>query len=153
VLEEKVIERVGDNRPIHIDARIITATNRNLKALVRQGAFREDLFYRINVTPIQVPPLRQRTSDIPLLADHFFRRVQLKNEKKISGISREAMDLLMDYAWPGNVREMKGVFEYVFVACQGELIRPDDLPPDLLQQHHVLLPPATSDASRDEINK
>ena len=153
VLEEKVIERVGDNRPIHIDARIITATNRNLKELVKLGAFREDLFYRINVIPVHVPPLRERASDIPLLAEHFFRRVQLKNDKKIRGISRDAMDTLMTYTWPGNVREMKGTFEYAFVACQGELIQSDDLPPDLLQQHSVTQPPLSAAASRDETKK
>jgi transcriptional regulator with GAF, ATPase, and Fis domain len=118
VLEEKVVERVGDNRPIHIDARIISATNRNLKLLVDQGRFREDLFYRINVIPIMVPPLRKRVGDIPMLADSFFRRIQLKNDKKIMGISNEAMELLMSHAWPGNVRELKSAFEYAFVTCR-----------------------------------
>ncbi|MBE9542935.1 MAG: sigma-54-dependent Fis family transcriptional regulator, partial [Proteobacteria bacterium] len=129
VLEEKVIERVGDNRPIHIDARIISATNRNLKQLVEQGDFREDLFYRINVIPIMVPPLRERVGDIPLLADSFFRHIQLKNEKKIMGISNEAMELLMSYAWPGNVRELKSAFEYAFVTCQELVIQPYHFPP------------------------
>jgi len=129
VLEEKVVERVGDNRPIHIDVRIISATNRNLKRLVEQGAFREDLFYRINVIPIMVPPLRERAGDIPLLADSFFRRIQLKNDKKIMGISNDAMELLMSYAWPGNVRELKSAFEYAFVTCQELLIQPHHFPP------------------------
>jgi PAS domain S-box-containing protein len=131
VLEEKVVERVGDNRPIHIDVRIISATNRDLKQLVEQGDFREDLFYRINVIPIMVPPLRERVEDIPLLADSFFRRIQLKNEKKIMGISNEAMDLLMSYTWPGNVRELKSAFEYAFVTCQELLIQPGHLPPTI----------------------
>jgi PAS domain S-box-containing protein len=129
VLEEKVIERVGDNRPVHIDVRIISATNRNLKQLVGRGSFREDFFYRINVIPIMVPPLRERVEDIPLLADSFFRRIQLKNEKKIMGISNEAMELLMSYAWPGNVRELKSAFEYGFVTCQELLIQPHHFPP------------------------
>jgi PAS domain S-box-containing protein len=150
VLEEKVIERVGDNRPIQIDARIISATNRDLKTLVKKGLFREDLFYRINVIPIQIPPLRERSNDIPLLAEHFFRRVQLKNETAIKGISKDAMALLMAYAWPGNVREMKGTFEYAFVACQGEWIRPEDLPPDLFQHRSPAQLPETSPASRNE---
>jgi PAS domain S-box-containing protein len=128
VLEEKVIERVGDNRPIHIDVRIISATNRNLKQLVEQGRFREDFFYRINVIPIIVPPLRERVGDIPLLADSFFHRIQLKNQKKIMGISNEAMELLMSYAWPGNVRELKSAFEYAFVTCQELLIQPHHFP-------------------------
>jgi PAS domain S-box-containing protein len=129
VLEEKVVERVGDNRPIHIDVRIISATNRNLKQLVEQGGFREDLFYRINVIPIMVPPLRERVGDIPLLADSFFRRIQLKNDKKIMGISNESMELLMSYAWPGNVRELKSAFEYAFVTCQELVIQPYHFPP------------------------
>ena len=129
VLEEKVIERVGDNRPIHINVRIISATNRNLRQLVEQGGFREDFFYRINVIPIIVPPLRERVGDIPLLADSFFRRIQLKTEKKIMGISNEAMELLMSYAWPGNVRELKSAFEYAFVTCQELLIQPHHFPP------------------------
>jgi PAS domain S-box-containing protein len=153
VLEDKVIERVGDNRPIAIDARIITATNRNLKDLVSRKSFREDLFYRIHVIPIQVPPLRERASDILLLAEHFFRHVQLKNEKDIEGISKEAMDLLMNYNWPGNVREMKGAFEYAFVACRGELIKPGDLPPDLVQHGHRSQPVVETGASREELKK
>jgi two-component system response regulator HydG len=129
VLEEKVVERVGDNRPIHIDARIISATNRDLKLLVDQGGFREDLFYRINVIPIMVPPLRERVGDIPMLAGSFFRRIQLKNDKKIMGISSEAMELLMSYAWPGNVRELKSAFEYAFVTCRELVIQPYHFPP------------------------
>jgi len=136
VLEEKVVERVGDNRPIHIDVRIISATNRNLKQLVEQGGFREDLFYRINVIPIMVPPLRERVGDIPLLADSFFRRIQLKNDKKIMGISNDAMQLLMSYAWPGNVRELKSVFEYAFVTCQELVIQPYHFPPTLNAAHN-----------------
>ena len=133
VLEEKIVERVGDNRPLHIDVRIISATNRNLKQLVEQGAFREDLFYRINVIPITVPPLRERVEDIPLLAEHFFRRIKLKNNQKIKGITNEAMALLMAYAWPGNVRELKSAFEYAFVACQESMIQPHHLPPAVRQ--------------------
>ena len=133
VLEEKIVERVGDNRPLHIDVRIISATNRNLKQLVEQGAFREDLFYRINVIPITVPPLRERVEDIPLLAEHFFRRIKLKNNQKIKGITNEAMALLMAYAWPGNVRELKSAFEYAFVACQEPMIQPHHLPPSVRQ--------------------
>jgi PAS domain S-box-containing protein len=129
VLEEKVVERVGDNRSIHIDVRIISATNRNLKQLVDQGSFREDLFYRINVIPVMVPPLRERVGDIPLLADSFFRRIQLKSDKKIIGISNESMELLMSYAWPGNVRELRSAFEYAFVTCQELVIQPYHLPP------------------------
>jgi len=135
VLEEKVVERVGDNRPLPIDVRIISATNHNLNQLVAQGAFREDLFYRINVIPITVPPLRERVADIPLLAEHFFRRIKLKTNQQIQGISDKSMALLMAYAWPGNVRELKSAFEYAFVSCQEPMIQPQHLPPSVYQAH------------------
>lgn len=133
VLEEKVVERVGDHRPIHIDVRIISATNKDLLKLVGQGAFREDLFYRVNVIPITVPPLRERAEDIPILAESFFRRIQLKSDRKIEGISNDAMGAMMNYPWPGNVRELKSAFEYCFVTCQEDLIQPHHLPPAIFQ--------------------
>ncbi|MFY9706452.1 MAG: sigma 54-interacting transcriptional regulator [Desulfobacterales bacterium] len=153
VLAEKVIERVGDQRPISIDVRIISATNRDLKRLVEQGNFREDLFYRINVIPIHVPPLRERVSDIPLLAEHFFRRIQLKSDKKINGIAKDAMHVLMAHNWPGNVRELKSTFEYAFVTCQGLMIQPRDLPPDIIR---TPTPPPTAvgaGGTRDDTKK
>ena len=153
VLEEKVIERVGDNKPIPVDVRIISATNRNLKELVYQGWFREDLFYRINVIPITVPPLRKRAGDIPILADSFFRRIRLKNNKKIQGISQDAMQLITGHDWPGNVRELKSAFEYAFVTCQDSLIHPSHLPPNLFENHHSKTPVAESSKSREEIKK
>jgi two-component system, NtrC family, response regulator HydG len=131
VLEEKVIERVGDNRPIPVDVRIITATNRDLKKLVEEGIFREDLYFRINVIPVHLPPLRDRSEDIPLLAQAFFEHIRLKSGKDIQGISDEAMAALLGYAWPGNVRELKSVFEYAFVACHGPLIEPHHFPPNV----------------------
>jgi len=142
ILEEKVVERVGDHRPIPVDVRIISATNRDLAKLIGQGVFREDFYYRINVIPIHVPPLRQRTEDIPLLARSFFNRIQLKSGKRILGIANETLDILMRYAWPGNVRELKSAFEYAFVASQGGLIGPTDLPPHLLgsQGSHPAVP-------------
>ena len=153
VLEEKIVERVGDNRPIKIDVRIISATNRNLKQLVDQGSFREDLFYRINVIPIMVPPLRERIEDIPLLADSFFRRIQLKNGKKIMGISNESMELLMTYAWPGNVRELKSAFEYAFVTCQELVIQPYHLPPAVHQTQPLVQKDQKSPLNRKEMQK
>jgi two-component system, NtrC family, response regulator HydG len=131
VLEEKVIERVGDNRPIPVDVRIITATNRDLKKLVGEGTFREDLYFRINVIPVHLPPLRDRTEDIPLLARAFFEHIRLKSGKEVQGISNEAMAALLGYPWPGNVRELKSAFEYAFVACHGPLIEPHHLPPNI----------------------
>lgn len=133
VLEEKVIERVGDNRPIPVDVRIITATNRNLKELVEKGVFRSDLYYRVNVLPIELPPLRSRPEDIPLLAESFFRHLQLKSNKQILGIAPEAMRALVRYPWPGNVRELKSAFAYAFVTCTDGHIVPANLPPDLTQ--------------------
>jgi len=131
VLEEKVIERVGDNRSVHVNVRVITATNRNLKQMVKDGKFRKDLYYRINVIPITIPTLRERRGDIPLLAETFFRRISLKNDKPIKGISNVGMDILMNYEWPGNVRELKSAMEYAFVTCQGPQIHPNHLPPDI----------------------
>ena len=153
VLEEKVIERVGDNRTIHIDVRIISATNRDLKQLVERGVFREDLFYRINVIPVRVPPLRERVVDIPLLADAFFRRIQLKNNKKIQGIANESMDLLMEYPWPGNVRELKSAFEYAFVTCQESLIKPYHLPPNIYRGPTPLKARKKNSLNRDEMKR
>ena len=153
VLEEKVIERVGDNRPVHIDVRIISGTNRNLKKLVESGLFREDLFYRINVIPIIIPPLRERRSDIPLLAESFFRRIRLKNNKGIDAISNPAMEVLMNYLWPGNVRELKSALEYGFVTCNGSIIQPHHLPPDVFQNNIQVSHTQKTSLSRDEIQK
>jgi two-component system, NtrC family, response regulator HydG len=131
VLEEKVVERVGDNRPIKVDVRIISATNRHLPDLIAKGNFREDFYYRINVIPIHVPPLRERIEDIPLLARSFFNRILLKSDKKLDGISKTAMDNLMAYRWPGNARELKSAFEFAFVSCPGGMIEADHLPPQI----------------------
>jgi two-component system, NtrC family, response regulator HydG len=102
VLEEKVVERIGDNRSIPINVRIISAANQDLLRMVKEGNFREEFFFRINVIPIHIPPMRERDGDIPLLAESFFRRLQLKTDKPIKGISSRAMDLLMQYDWPGR---------------------------------------------------
>ena len=153
VLEEKIIERVGDNRPIRIDVRIITATNRDLKKLVQQGAFREDLFYRINVIPIFVPPLRERVGDIPLLAESFFRRNRLKSQKNIRGISNAAMEQLLTYRWPGNVRELKSAIEYAFVTCQESTIQPYHFPPAIHQTQSFVMNNKIESLSRKEIKK
>ncbi len=118
VLEAKVIEKVGNSRPIPVDVRIISATNKDLEGLVQKGLFRDDLFFRINVIPISLPPLRDRVEDISLLADSFFTRTRLKSGKKIRGIGNEAMAFLMAYHWPGNVRELRSALEYAFVTCQ-----------------------------------
>jgi len=138
VLEERVIERVGDNTPIPVDVRIITATNRDLRHLMEAGAFRADFYYRIYVLPIHLPPLRTRTEDIPLLTEHFLKRICLKLEKIIEGISPEAMQVLMRYHWPGNVREFKSALEFACVTCRQAVIEAVHLPPDIRE------PPACS---------
>ena len=153
VLEEKVIERVGDNLPVHIDVRIISGTNQNLKKLVESGLFREDLFYRINVIPIVIPPLRDRRIDIPLLAESFFRRIRLKNEQSIDAISNPAMEALMNYSWPGNVRELKSALEYGFVTCNDSVIEPQHLPPDVFQNDIQMSQKEKISLNRDEIQK
>lgn len=134
VLEEKEIERVGDHQPVQVDARIITATNKNLDALVSQGVFREDLFYRINVIPIHVPPLRERPEDIPILSQSFCERISLRGPKSIGTISPTAMEMLVAYPWPGNVRELQNTIEYAFVLCRGKEIKPDHLPPKIVSE-------------------
>ncbi|MFZ5449437.1 MAG: sigma-54 interaction domain-containing protein [Thermodesulfobacteriota bacterium] len=131
VLETKQFERVGDHRPITTDVRIITATHRDLEALVAAGKFREDLFFRINVIPIHLPPLRQRLEDLPLLVEHFLARLRRRSGKAISGLDRDAMGILLDHPWPGNVRELKSVLEYAFVVAESGLIAPSQLPPKL----------------------
>ncbi len=128
VLEEKVIERVGDSKPINVNVRIISATNKNLQEMVQSGTFRNDLFFRINVIPIYLPPLRERKEDIPLLAESFFRTIQIKSGSKINGVSRDTLDILMGYNWPGNVRELKSAFEYAVVTCHENMIEPHHLP-------------------------
>jgi len=126
VLQEKVIEKVGDQAPIRVDVRVITATNKDLHRLMAQGRFREDLFYRIGVIPIQLPPLRERREDRPLLVKAFIDRARRKTRKPITGISEEALETLAAHDWPGNVRELINVIEYAFVLC----------PEGLIQKHH-----------------
>jgi transcriptional regulator with GAF, ATPase, and Fis domain len=132
VLETKQFEHVGDDRPLSVDVRIITATNKNLEELVAQKKFREDLFFRINVFPIFLPPLRERSEDIPLLVNSFIRRLRAKTGKKITGLSAEAMDRFMQYHWPGNVRELKSALEYAFVVAEKGLIENEQLPVNII---------------------
>jgi len=153
VLEQKVIERVGDNRPIKVDVRIISASNKDLRMLVEKGTFRDDLFFRINVIPIVLPPLRERPDDIPLLAESFFRTNHLKSGKNIRGITNEAMALLTGYEWPGNVRELRSAFEYAFVTCQESLIHPHHFPPAINQGKAGNKAPKKAAPSRKETKR
>ena len=153
VLEEKIVERVGDHHPIQVDVRIITATNRNLPDLIADRKLREDFYYRINVIPIYVPPLRDRIEDIPLLARSFFNRIELKSGKKIEGISNDTLKVLMHYNWPGNVRELKSAFEFAFVSCQGPTIQPKHLPPNILHPQNIRRLKGGVHVSLDELKK
>lgn len=127
VLEERIYEKVGSNTPIPADFRVIVATHRNLSTLVREGKFREDLFHRVNVVPIEIPPLRDRRDDIPMLVAHFLNLFRQHQGKPLPGISKKAMDMLMDYSWPGNIRELRNVLEYATIIVKDELIRPEHL--------------------------
>lgn len=128
VLEEKEFTRVGGNELIKVDVRVITATNKDLRKAVERGEFREDLYYRLNVVTIEVPPLRERREDIPLLAQHFLKKSALENQKKISGFSPEASKFLLSYDWPGNVRELENAIERAVILAKNTLITIHDLP-------------------------
>ena len=128
VLQEGEIERVGAEKTVKIDVRIIAATNRELPAMVKSGQFREDLFYRLNVIPIQLPPLRKRKSDIPELVDFFLARLAQENKRSAVSIDEEAMQALLEYPWPGNIRELENVLERAVVLCDGDRITLSELP-------------------------
>ena len=128
VLEEKKIRRVGGEKEITVDFRLIAATNKNLEECVETGAFRADLYYRLNVFTVTIPPLRERPSDIPLLAEHFLAKYAGATNKRIEGVSPEAMDKLTSYSWPGNVRELENAIERAVVVCKSGPITPRHLP-------------------------
>ncbi len=128
VLQEKEIERVGENKTRKVDIRIVAATNKNISHQIKKGLFREDLFYRLNVIPIYLSPLRERKLDIPLLADHFIKVWTQNNSKTIKNLSDSVLRKLMDYNWPGNVRELENVIEHASVKCMNTLIEIEDLP-------------------------
>ena len=128
VLQEGEFERLGGTQTIKTDVRVIASTNKSLIDLVKEAKFREDLFYRLNVITIHMPPLRERTEDIPLLAQHFLAAFAAKNKKDVRSISREAAELLMAHDWPGNVRELENTLEHAVVLCRGDTVRTEDLP-------------------------
>jgi len=128
VLEEKVVERVGDNRPVPVNVRLISATNKDLNAMVNSDMFREDLLYRINSILIKTPPLRDRVEDIPVIAFHFLKKISHINNKTIRRISPEAMDIITAYQWPGNVRQLINALEHSAITCTGETLEATDLP-------------------------
>jgi PAS domain S-box-containing protein len=134
VLETREFERVGGNKSIKMDARIITATNKDLLEEIKAGRFREDLFYRINVINVHLPPLRERMDDFPLIVNHFIELFNKKFNKNIKQFSSEAFDILLDYNWPGNIRELENVIEHCFVICTGDIIQVECLPKRLREQ-------------------
>lgn len=148
VLQEKEFERVGGIRSLKADVRIVAATNRDLEEEVRRGRFREDLFYRLNVIPIHLPPLRERGQDILLLAGSFLSRSCRVKERSRVGLSPEAKDMLLRYSWPGNVRELENFMERLTILSEGDTITPEDLPAkiweDLGRQPEQAAPPAAS---------
>jgi PAS domain S-box-containing protein len=151
VLEEKEIERVGDHKPISVDVRIISATNKDLETLISQGLFREDLFFRINVFPLSCPSLAERLEDIPVIVQNFIEINAGKGGKEISGLTPEAMEALLTYSWPGNVRELRNTIEYASVLCPGGWIGKEHLPPRITLNSNI--PPSntrSSTASRQE---
>jgi DNA-binding NtrC family response regulator len=133
VIEERQVRPLGDTNSHPVDVRFISASNRNMKDLIHQGRFREDLYYRLKVIDIELPPLRERKDDIPLLVRHFIQKFG-QESKKVSGISEETLKILIDYSWPGNVRELENVIQRAITLGQQETILPEDLPASLIQE-------------------
>ena len=148
-LQEREIEPVGGETTIVIDTRIIAATNKNLEQEVKEGRFREDLYYRLNVVRIEIPPLRKRTEDIPLLADFFLKQYVEKNRKLIKGFTPRALDIIMRHDWPGNIRELENLVERAVIMARGEMITPEEFPPALTENDPGAAdPPAYSSSGR-----
>jgi len=128
VLQEFSFERLGSTTPIEVDVRLISATNQDLKKKIQEGTFREDLFYRINVITMHLPALRERKEDIKPLVEHFIEKLSQRSTRKIRGVSKAALDKLVRYDWPGNIRELENIIERAMVLCRGEIIDVKDVP-------------------------
>ncbi len=151
VLQEREFERVGGQQTIGVDVRVICATNKDIKDEVQKGHFREDLFYRLHIIPIHLPPLRERKEDIPKLVDHFLTKLTQRTRKEIHGIEPAAMRALADYPWPGNIRELENVIEQTMVLCEARSIRRDDLPSFLFQE--ASMPTLRSQLGKKPLNE
>jgi len=151
-LGERSFERVGSNKTLTADVRLITATNKNLEELVKAGTFREDLFFRLRVFEVRLPPLRERTEDIPLLAQAFLREYSQEDDKPVTGFTSEAMDSLMRYSWPGNVRELRTAVEHGVVLCRGDKIGVRDLPPAVRNGTQAAASEPPKPKSRGDVN-
>ena len=151
-LQEKVIERVGTSKQIQIDARVISATNRDLSELVAKGEFREDLYYRLKVFQINIPPLRERRLDIPILAEHFVDKFNQLYNRKVIGLSSAAKEELMKYYWPGNVRELENAIEHTLVLAPGKIIESQYFPPEIrhMKNNGSPPPPPQQDLATEE---
>jgi two-component system response regulator HydG len=152
-LQEREFERVGGNQTVHVDVRVVTATNRDLKEMVQAGKFREDLYYRLNVINVQLPPLRRRVSDIPALIDHFLKRYAQENAKNVSRVSDAALGLLVNYSWPGNVRELENVIERAVVLADSDTIDVHHLPADLAASSRKNAVPTVPGATMAELER
>ena len=146
VLEEKEFTRVGGNEPSKVDVRVISATNKDLRKAIEKQEFREDLYYRLNVVNIELPPLRERKEDVPLLAEHFLHKFAMENQKEITGFSPEAIEFVLDYDWPGNVRELENAIERAVILAKDSIITIGDLPQENLS-------PAYSTTSRRNLKE
>jgi transcriptional regulator with GAF, ATPase, and Fis domain len=144
VLEDREFQRLGDNKSIKIDVRLITATNTNLYKRVLEGSFRADLYYRLSVFPLDLPPLRERVEDIRLLVNHFVEKFNRQMGRKIRGVAANVTDILESHPWPGNVRELRNAIEHAFVHCNGDIIRPWDLPQKILESPQTLVAKGSS---------
>jgi DNA-binding NtrC family response regulator len=133
-LQEREIRRVGGNRTIKVDVRVVAATNRDLRAMVGDGRFRDDLYYRINVLSVDVPPLRERRDDIPVLIDYFLKKHTRNTSRLVRGLTPDTRRLMMDYSWPGNVRQLESAIERAILLCEGDLITVEDLPLEVRQE-------------------
>jgi len=155
VLQDKSFTPVGGEKTIKVDVRIICATNRDLKLLTQQGLFREDLYYRLAVVPLIMPPLRQRKSDIPLLVDHFLEKFSNDTGKTVKYVTPEAMNLLMNYPWPGNIRELSNAIQYGMIKCRGSSLNAEHLPPEISGHQDALSvnKPGRKPALNDELVK
>jgi len=140
VLEEKEFTRVGGNEPIRVDVRVISATNKDLRKAIEKEEFREDLYYRLNVVNIELPPLRERKEDVPLLAEHFLHKFATENQKEITGFSPEAIEFVLDYDWPGNVRELENAIERAVILAKDSIITIADLPQENLSPAYSTTP-------------
>ena len=150
VLQEREFERVGSSTPIRTDVRVVASTNQNLEEKIRRGEFRQDLYYRLNVVRITIPPLRERREDIPLLIESFRHRFNKLLKKNISVLSPETTEILMSYPWPGNVRELENVLERAFIVCHEAVVQPRHLPPEVLESPSAVTAQVISSAQEDD---